>query len=101
MAQKAVQGASRRASSMRPSAAEISGSGWPLQSSGPSRQLEYVARHMHGERGRGIVQFRRAFHRCQVPMLLVDNTRRYLDANPGATLLFRLTLGELRQRRDR
>jgi DNA-binding CsgD family transcriptional regulator len=78
-------------------AADSSRSSGPLQSSRPSRQLEYVARHMHDERGR-VIQLRRAFHRCQVPMLLVDNTRRYLDANRGARLLFRLTLGELRQR---
>ncbi len=56
-----------------------------------------AARRMNGDRGRA-VQFRRAFHKCQVPMVMVDNHRRYLDANSGARLLFRLSLDELRRR---
>lgn len=56
-----------------------------------------VARMMD-ERGR-LVQFRRTFHSFQIPMLLVDNQRRYVDANRSARLAFRLSLAQLRRRR--
>jgi PAS domain S-box-containing protein len=36
------------------------------------------------------------FDRSPVPMVLVDNRRRYLEVNPPARLLFRLSLAEMR-----
>jgi DNA-binding CsgD family transcriptional regulator len=63
-----------------------------------NRSVSSVARFMNGDRGREL-QFRHSFHRCQFPMLLVDNRRRYVDANRAARLLFRLSLGELTRRR--
>jgi DNA-binding CsgD family transcriptional regulator len=61
------------------------------------RTIDSLARRMNGDRGR-VLQFRDAFHASQVPMVLVDNRRRYLDANLAARLLFRLSLAELRVR---
>jgi DNA-binding CsgD family transcriptional regulator len=36
------------------------------------------------------------FDRSPVPMVLIDNGRRYLEVNPPARLLFRLSLAEMR-----
>ncbi|HWD85218.1 MAG TPA: LuxR C-terminal-related transcriptional regulator [Solirubrobacteraceae bacterium] len=44
-------------------------------------------------------QFWHVFDRSLVPMLIVDNERRYLAANAAARLMFRMTLAELRSRR--
>lgn len=44
-------------------------------------------------------QFWRVFDVSLVPMVLVDNDRRYLAANAAARLVFRLSLEELRSRR--
>jgi DNA-binding CsgD family transcriptional regulator len=57
-----------------------------------------VARFVNGDRGREL-ELRSTLHRCQFPMLLVDNDRRYLDANRSARFLFRLSLAELQRRR--
>jgi DNA-binding CsgD family transcriptional regulator len=39
---------------------------------------------------------KRLFARCAVPMILIDDERRYLDANTSACLAFRLSVSELR-----
>jgi DNA-binding CsgD family transcriptional regulator len=57
-----------------------------------------AARQMNGDRGR-VAPFLRAFHASQIPMVVVDNHRRYLDANRAAKLLSRMSLGEFRRRR--
>lgn len=44
-------------------------------------------------------RFLRLFERSNVPMLLVDNDRRYVEANTPARLAFRQSLEELRQLR--
>jgi len=41
----------------------------------------------------------RVFHRSPVPMVLVDQTRRFVDANTPALLALRLSLEELRRLR--
>lgn len=41
----------------------------------------------------------RVFQRSPVPMVIVDDERRYVDVNPAARLAFRLSLSELRQLR--
>jgi PAS domain S-box-containing protein len=46
-----------------------------------------------------VLQLRRAFERSQVPMLIVDNDRRYKEANAAARLIFRMSLRELRENR--
>jgi DNA-binding CsgD family transcriptional regulator len=46
-----------------------------------------------------VLQLRRAFERSQIPMLIVDNERRYTEANAPARLIFRMSLRELRQHR--
>ena len=43
--------------------------------------------------------FRRLFARSPVPMLLVDDDRRYVEANTSARLAFRRSLSELRSLR--
>jgi DNA-binding CsgD family transcriptional regulator len=42
---------------------------------------------------------KRVFERSAIPMLMVDDARRYVDANPPARLAFRLSLDELRRLR--
>lgn len=54
--------------------------------------------NMGAARGRAR-QFKRMFDRSLVPMVLVDNDRRYLAANAAGRLLFRLTLAEVLARR--
>lgn len=46
-----------------------------------------------------MLQVRRAFERSQIPMLIVDNDRRYKEANAAARLIFRMSLRELRKNR--
>jgi PAS domain S-box-containing protein len=46
-----------------------------------------------------VLQLRRAFDRSQIPMLIVDNERRFKEANAAARLIFRMSLRELRQNR--
>jgi DNA-binding CsgD family transcriptional regulator len=46
-----------------------------------------------------VLQLRRAFDRSQIPMLIVDNERRYKEANAAARLIFRMSLRELRENR--
>lgn len=77
--------------------AEVPASAGPLGTARSSSMSAAIDRMM-GERGR-LVQFRREFHSFQIPMLLVDNRRRYVDANLGARLAFRLSLAQLRRRR--
>lgn len=71
------------------------GTGGPVP--GHVGQVTAVARRMRGERGRPL-PFRRRFHACQVPMVIVDSHRRYLDANRSARLVFRLSLAEMRRK---
>jgi DNA-binding CsgD family transcriptional regulator len=56
-----------------------------------------TVRQMHATRGRAR-QFWRVFDRSLVPMVVVDNDRRYLAANTAARLVLRLTITELRKR---
>lgn len=53
---------------------------------------------MRAARGRAR-QFGRVFDRALVPMVLVDNQRRYVAANAAARLAFRLSLDEILSRR--
>jgi DNA-binding CsgD family transcriptional regulator len=57
-----------------------------------------AVQRMRATRGRAL-QFSREFDRSLVPMLIVDNERRYLDANAAARLSFRLSLEEVLRRR--
>lgn len=57
-----------------------------------------AARRVLAARGRSERLFR-AFERSPVPMVLVDDERRYVEVNPPARLVFRLTLDELRRLR--
>jgi DNA-binding CsgD family transcriptional regulator len=59
--------------------------------------VPFAARTMRATRGRAH-QFWRVFDKSLVPMVTVDNDRRYLAANRAARLLFRLSLAEMRQR---
>lgn len=45
------------------------------------------------------MRLRRAFDRSQIPMLIVDNERRFREANAPARLIFRMSLRELRENR--
>lgn len=60
--------------------------------------LQQAASLAGASRGR-VREFRRLFERSPVPMLMVDNERRYREVNVPARLLFRLSLGDLRRRR--
>src|ERR1700722_11814748 len=94
MATMTSKGAITAGSSML-AASQAPGSSSPSRTA--SEGVAWVARRMNGDRGR-VDQLRRAFHKCQVPMAIVDNHRRYLDANRAARLLFRLGLAEMRRR---
>jgi DNA-binding CsgD family transcriptional regulator len=52
---------------------------------------------MRATRGRAR-QFWRVFDKSLVPMVTVDNDRRYIAVNRAARLLFRLSLADMRQR---
>jgi LuxR family transcriptional regulator of spore coat protein len=60
--------------------------------------LDSATRNMAATRGYAR-KFWHLFDKCAVPMVTVDNRKRYLAANTGARLLFRLTLAEMRERR--
>ena len=49
-------------------------------------------------RGR-VREFQRLFERSLIPMIVVDNDRRYREVNVPARLLFRLSLRDMRRRR--
>ncbi len=60
--------------------------------------LERAVDSMRETQGRAR-QLWHVFDNSRVPMVMVDNARRYLAANAPARLLFRLRLAELRHRR--
>jgi DNA-binding CsgD family transcriptional regulator len=60
--------------------------------------LRSAIRSMHATRGRAR-QFARVFNKSLVPMMIVDNQRRYTDANAAARLIFRMSIAEFRTRR--
>ena len=64
----------------------------------PGAPLAAAAQTMADARGRAR-QLRRVFERSMIPMALVDNGRRYLEANRAARLLLRMSLVELRRHR--
>jgi DNA-binding CsgD family transcriptional regulator len=45
------------------------------------------------------MQLRRVFDRSLIPMVIVDNDRRYLEVNAAARLVFRMPLQEMRRNR--
>src|SRR5947209_1284312 len=66
-----------------------------------SRSTKAVGAALQGAaaaRGRAR-QFWRVFDKSLVPMLTVDNERRYMHANAATRLLFRLSLAEMQRRR--
>ncbi len=60
--------------------------------------LAAAALQMSEARGRAR-QIRQVFSKSMIPMVIVDNDRRYLEANRAARLLMRMSVGELRGRR--
>ena len=64
----------------------------------PDSSLRAAAAALKSARDRA-ADFARAFDRSIVPMVMVDNERRYVAANGGARLLFRLSLDQLRRHR--
>lgn len=60
--------------------------------------LSETAQTISAARGQA-AQLSRAFDRSLIPMLMVDNERRYTEANAAARLLFRMSLQELRGHR--
>src|SRR5207248_6511830 len=60
--------------------------------------LKSAIRSMHATRGRAR-QFVRVFNKSLVPMMIVDNQRRYTDANAAARLIFRMSIAEFRTHR--
>jgi PAS domain S-box-containing protein len=71
-----------------------------VSSGGPDvpPSLRHATESLRSTRGH-VLQVRRAFERSQVPMLIVDNDRRYKEANAAARLIFRMSLRELRENR--
>jgi DNA-binding NarL/FixJ family response regulator len=65
------------------------------QDAGISSVLKDAEEWIAGSRGRAR-QLRRALEECRIPILTVDNERRYTEANSATRLLFRMTLTELR-----
>lgn len=65
---------------------------------GDRTSITSAVRSMRAARGRAR-QFWRVFDTSLVPMVMVDNERRYLAANAAGRLLFRLSLDELLARR--
>lgn len=57
--------------------------------------LRSALRSMHATRGRAR-QFQRVFNKSLVPMVIVDNEKRYTDANAAARLVFRMSIAEFR-----
>lgn len=60
--------------------------------------LRQTAKAIGATRGRAL-QLRKAFDRSLIPMIMVDNERRYTEVNAAARLVFRMPLQELRQHR--
>lgn len=60
--------------------------------------LRHAAQAVGATRGR-MSELQRNFDRSPIPMSIVDNDRRHLEANAAARLLFRMPLSELRQLR--
>jgi DNA-binding CsgD family transcriptional regulator len=60
--------------------------------------LAQAAQAIRATRGRAL-QLQGVFERSQIPMILVDNDRRYLEANAAARLVARASLQEIRQLR--
>lgn len=60
--------------------------------------LKSAIRSMRATRGRAR-QFARVFDKSLVPMVIVDNDRRYTDANAAARLVFRMSIAEFRTHR--
>lgn len=72
-----------------------------MERAGPKSMPRWI--RAHAERviatGGSPTRTRRVFERSSIPMLMVDDARRYVDANPPARLAFRLSLAELRRLR--
>jgi len=68
--------------------------------SGPEvpASLRFATESLRSTQGH-VLQLRRAFDRSQIPMLIVDNERRFNEANAAARLIFRMSLRELRENR--
>jgi DNA-binding CsgD family transcriptional regulator len=60
--------------------------------------LRHTAQAIGATRGRAL-QLRKAFAGSLIPMIMVDNDRRYTEVNTAARLVFRMPLQELRQHR--
>ncbi len=60
--------------------------------------LRHAAQAISATRGRAL-QLRRVFDRSLIPMLMVDNYRRYTEVNAAARLVFRMSMQELREQR--
>ena len=60
--------------------------------------LRLATETLFATRGR-VLQLRRAFDHSLIPMLMIDNDRRYTEANAATRLVFRMTLRELRAQR--
>lgn len=57
--------------------------------------LRQVAKAITATRGHA-VQLRRVFDQSLIPMIMVDNDRRYIEVNAAARLLARISLEEIR-----
>ena len=66
--------------------------------SGVPPTLRLAADTVRAARGR-VMQLRRVFDRSLIPMVIVDNDRRYLEVNAAARLVFRMPLQEMRRNR--
>jgi DNA-binding CsgD family transcriptional regulator len=66
--------------------------------SGVPPALRLAADTVSAARGR-VMQLRRVFDRSLIPMVIVDNDRRYLEVNAAARLVFRMSLHEMRRSR--
>jgi DNA-binding CsgD family transcriptional regulator len=62
------------------------------------RSLRASAQAVLAVRGRA-PELRRAVDQSRVPMVIVDNDRRYLEVNPSAQLFWRLSRAEMRKMR--
>jgi DNA-binding CsgD family transcriptional regulator len=62
------------------------------------RSIGAAAQALSGARGRA-ERLMRVIERSPVPILMVDDDRRYVEVNRPARLLFRLSLAEFRRRR--
>jgi len=60
--------------------------------------LRQAAETISATRGRAL-QLRRVLDRSLIPMLMVDNDRRYTEVNAAARLVFRMSFRDLREQR--